>query len=421
MRLLLVAYEYPPVIAAQAIRWQGLGAALHRLGCEVDVVAPGLLEAEVLESANGDGASRVAWTYPGPFAAFRRLFKRWFGGRRSQPGAAGQAEAGATAPGSGLRERLARVLATPSFEWLPFGFWRAVQLLKRRSYDAVILSYEPSVVLLIGLLLRLWNPSLRIVADLGDPVWHRRATERLGIWRRLEWLTVRSCDAILVTDPRFLRTLESDYPEFKTRFHLVGHGHERVHGIVSQIPTKPVRLLFAGTLYPHARDPATLIQSVSCFDPDLLVLDFVGETNGLVTPSLNVKSHGIVSRSDLRSYVERADVLVNIGNTLPLQSPGKLFEYLELQKPILHLYQRDDDPGLHVIAYTGAGLAARYEPAGVQQALECLLLAAGSGSWASFYSPVTSRINESSWDARASLALAAIRGSDGSKAQTIDS
>lgn len=44
--------------------------------------------------------------------------------------------------------------------------------------------------------------------------------------------------------------------------------------------------------------------------------------------------------------MERADVLVNIGNNTSIQTPGKLFEYMAMGKPILHFQQIENDPCL---------------------------------------------------------------------------
>lgn len=46
------------------------------------------------------------------------------------------------------------------------------------------------------------------------------------------------------------------------------------------------------------------------------------------------------------STMLRADILVNIGNTVSFQTPGKIFEYMAMGKPIIHFQKTVDDPCL---------------------------------------------------------------------------
>ena len=41
-----------------------------------------------------------------------------------------------------------------------------------------------------------------------------------------------------------------------------------------------------------------------------------------------------------------SDILVNIGNTVEFQIPGKIFEYMSTGKPIVHFSKLPEDPAL---------------------------------------------------------------------------
>jgi hypothetical protein len=60
------------------------------------------------------------------------------------------------------------------------------------------------------------------------------------------------------------------------------------------------------------------------------------------------------------------DVLVNIGNALPAQMPGKLVEYLGSGKPILHCQATEDDPAVALLQQWRCGWACRNESTSLQ-------------------------------------------------------
>ena len=81
MRLLIVAYDFPPIPSPQALRWAYLSAELVRLGHEVHVLAPDVsgYGPGGLPSTDGVHLHRV---FPGPIAFARRRGR----GRRADPG-----------------------------------------------------------------------------------------------------------------------------------------------------------------------------------------------------------------------------------------------------------------------------------------------------------------------------------------------
>ncbi|EGP5645845.1 hypothetical protein DSH93_12130, partial [Enterococcus faecium] len=62
-----------------------------------------------------------------------------------------------------------------------------------------------------------------------------------------------------------------------------------------------------------------------------------------------VTSHSIVSKEKINKFMEDTSILISIGNTDVSQTPSKIFEYIGLNKPIVHFYKRNSDPVISIL------------------------------------------------------------------------
>lgn len=118
-----------------------------------------------------------------------------------------------------------------------------------------------------------------------------------------------------------------------------------------------IRMLYLGTMYYDIRSPLAFLKLVYIIVNEgfNIRVDFVGPIEG--TPSEEVSHyldllknyvyyHGRVSAKNAKEWIERSDVLINIGNSIRNQIPSKLFEYFSSGKPIINCYKIDDCPSL---------------------------------------------------------------------------
>ena len=157
MRVLLIAYEFPPVIAAQSLRWYYLANELAKLGVEVHVVCPAFRGLDVFEGDFHRGV-HLHRIWPGPFIGL----SQWLRGEIQQDGVTAQKEA-ATQGWSAFAWRLYRIVRQvlnhvlfPDLrtEWFPFAFYKALALSRSYRFDCMIASHEPGVDIFIGLALK---------------------------------------------------------------------------------------------------------------------------------------------------------------------------------------------------------------------------------------------------------------------------
>ena len=115
-------------------------------------------------------------------------------------------------------------------------------------------------------------------------------------------------------------------------------------------------LVFAGNLYSNIRSPEPLYRLVQqCGNPNLHIT-IVGGVFGNFSDEFNnqysefIKEHvtmvGRVSKEQARLYINEADILVNIGNTIDNMLPSKVLECISTGKRVLNLCQIENCPSL---------------------------------------------------------------------------
>lgn len=361
LKVLLFAYEFPPILAAQSLRWYYLCNELARVGVEVDVLAPSIRDVWGFVPRFEDGVT-VHRCFPGPFVGLAGWLARltWDGARRGGP------TGRSPAPGHALLNRgkgigvvygwIRRGLDWVVFpdlrsEWLPFA-WRAAKHLQQQvDYDLVISSHEPGVDLLLGLRARkAW--CLPWIVDLADPL----VAPYTPKWRRrrdleLERRVCESADAVLVTNETVADQLAARHGLTSEKFVLVRQGFDastliEVHRAMPRVSGSTMLMVYTGTFYAGFRDPTPLVDALSRVDGVQMI--FIGDV-GPFRSSLNTLGDvarvlGKLSHLESLAWQRQADVLINLGNRHDEQVPGKIYEYLGAGRPILHVASSESDP-----------------------------------------------------------------------------
>lgn len=371
MRLLLIAYEFPPSPSPQSLRWAYLCRELALLGHEVHVLAPALGGDTPGLPSLPDGI-HVHRTFAGPFRGFMAMRRE----RRHRQALA--ARLVASMPDSshvplrpprswkqtiwdGLQSLASKVIF-PDLrgEW-KFWAWRELRhLLRELQPDAVVSSHEPATTLELGLLAQ--RMGFPWFADLGDPVfagytpprWKRRALE-------LERQVCQRANHVFVTNAGAMR--------------LLRERHGRDHGISvltqgfddgftarpvsGDRPTSPqfLELLYTGSFYDF-RKPDALLSALAEVPDARLDIAAVTVPESILSRARQMPDRirllGFLPHAAVLEMQRNADVLVNIANSDPAQIPGKFYEYLGAGRPILHLGNAHDAIG-GTIQHSGRG------------------------------------------------------------------
>ena len=109
-------------------------------------------------------------------------------------------------------------------------------------------------------------------------------------------------------------------------------------------------ILYAGMLTSNYVDAKYFINCISHLDdPQKIRLLFFAQGSGvedLKNNALSIINHGWVKYDELISHMKCASILLSIAEQNGVQISSKIFEYMSMRKPIIHIYYVDNDVNL---------------------------------------------------------------------------
>lgn len=201
---------------------------------------------------------------------------------------------------------------------------------------------------------RYW-PNAKLIPYLLDPIVERETFSKTFIGERIsfEEALFRNSDAVVTTP--ILRNIKAN-SVFASKIEAV-----EFPGIVcnceqcsneQNFVSGPLRLVFAGTLFPDIRKPDVVLEAFSGISKEKAQLFIAGAGCEEVVSYWSERSDGSIvslgklSLGESEKLVSSADILVNIGNSVTNQLPSKIFDYFSLGKPILNFCKACDCPTL---------------------------------------------------------------------------
>lgn len=398
LRLLLIAYEFPPSPSPQSLRWQYLARELVALGVEVHVLTAENWWPSTSTSVPPGVVLHRTW--PGGTAGLVALSRRWRRLRGSGRPAPVAAPAMPAHGGAGealnwkgrVLERLNRLVARFTFpdergRWEASARKRLGKLLDTLQPDVVVSSHEPATTLRLGRIAK--ERGLPWIADLGDPVLSFYTPER---WknesRELERWTCRSADCVIVTTEAAKQMLAARHEVPESRFVVLTQGYDASAAPDGESKVEfdqgRLELLYTGRFY-RFREPRALVDAVLAA-PHVRLSIATSQTPDWLHPLL--KKHpgqlrllGFVPHAEAVTLQRSADVLVNIANDDPVHVPGKFYEYLGAGRPILHVGGDVADVAADLVRSHRRGLVVGNDARSIGTALAELAAIESQGGW----------------------------------------
>lgn len=121
------------------------------------------------------------------------------------------------------------------------------------------------------------------------------------------------------------------------------------------INTHKINCVFAGRLYERIRNPNYALKLFSEIDNNIhltLISNYTEEKNAssIRSGTNTITLLPLQPRETALSYIQNANILVNIGNTVEFQIPAKIFEYMSMGKPIIHFSKFHNDPAIKYLS-----------------------------------------------------------------------
>ncbi len=417
MRVLLIAYEWPPITAAQSLRWFYLANGLAELGVKVHVLCPSIKPETPFSGALHEGiVEHRVW--PGPFVGtLQAVLHRSANAKVSNA----LADVGTKEVGFRLVNGLARrayvqvrrlldQLLFPDVrtEWYPFARGALLRVMKQYQFDVVVSSHEPGVDLILGNLAQR-KSNLPWVVDLADPLVAPYTPKwRRGLDSRFEGMVLRKSTTVILTTPRLVDVLVKRHPAVTIeKFAIVPQGGAVIKP-ENQEPRKDggkLHFVFTGNFYHAFRSPIELAKALKNMKGSRIRLSIAGNNAAFVKVFNGVEDVnflGPVDHFEALKLQQQADILLNIGNGQSDQLPGKVFEYLVSGKPIFHIRGSNNDPTEPYLAGHSCAFVADNSAVSIGTTLEHILSLHVCGALQ--ISPESSQMlaERHGWSARAS-------------------
>jgi glycosyltransferase involved in cell wall biosynthesis len=343
--VLMFAYHFPPENAIGAARPFRFYKYLRRLGYAVHVVTA---------SPQGNDSSEDVVYLPDPFLAAARTSFVW------------------------QSERAVRKLLLPGVlgtRWAYDASRAARQFLHAHpGARATIFSTFPP----LGAHFAAWQlarkEGIPWIADFRDPLAGGGADggNRLqrALFDRLERMVVESADLVIANTDAVAEQWKRQYAWQAGKIHLIWNGFDPEARIIPQpLPVRDYKVLsHVGALY-AGRTVAPLLESIDrligrgrisageirvrlfgyAHPSSLPAPDFIERARGRGWLELATTS---VSQEEARHIAETAEALLLIQPQSGVQAPGKLFEYLQIGRPILAFVQRNS-PSERILSRSG--------------------------------------------------------------------
>ena len=383
LRLLVITYYWPPSGGAGVQRCLKFVKHLGHFGVEATVITvdagqatyPVRDESLLAEVPAGVRVIRTATTEP--FESYKKLTGRAvpYGGfaNEGKPGLMQKA----------LRfVRGNLFIPDPRRGWNRHALAAVEQLLAAgEQFDAVLTSSPPHSTQLIGLELKKRH-GLRWLADLRDPwtdIYYYKDLHHtpLAAWldARYERQVLTQADAVLVTSPETKRLFLAKLPAVPAaKFHVLPNGYdESDFALPSQPPTDCLRITHTGTITELYRIEQLLaaVAASARAHPDVPIrLRFVGQVAAELRGQ--IAQAGLLPITEFLDFVPHdksveyllcASALLMAIPDVPRNFgilPGKVFEYLAANKPILCVGPAGSDAD-NLLQECGAGQALPYQ------------------------------------------------------------
>ncbi|MEN9946468.1 MAG: hypothetical protein RLZZ293_854 [Pseudomonadota bacterium] len=347
MRILIIAYLFPPTNSMGALRPASWARHWSKSGHHVSVVSA----ADLTQLTNHDAYSSIN------FIPIKH--NDWFSQAKY------------------YIKKLLKRNSFPAPSLSDLWWWQTYLALIKLDFDVVVSSYNPYINHWLGYLLKRRNPKLIWIADYRD-LWSQNHFLQPNYWHKkfnsyLERKFNLTADLLTTVSEPLATILAQQYPQQK--IYTLTNGFDR--SSLDNLPhdnywqDNKIHLVYTGTIYPEYQDLTPLFEALNLLKHQFnlvehLVIDLVGS----IPQSLNNKikylnladvvfCHQPTSRSQCLQMQRDAHGVIFIEyDYMDNQAilTGKIFEYLICGSPIIGIGSNDSTGAGKIINLANVGI-----------------------------------------------------------------
>lgn len=374
-KVLIITYHFPPDAAIGAVRLAKFTKYLSEFGWEPVVYTLHEKHYErrdytKLEPALKGIKIHRANLIPGPLEIYSRLTSKAFGSFKAVSHLEVQEPAASSEVGP-LKRFVSSMLRVPDGQqgWIANIALDGPRILRQHGIRVVMTSGPPMSTHIGGLFLKHLT-QVKWLADFRDPwataTW-KDSNQDTALARTLErWMesaVIRSADTVVCTTDSLSEYFRSLLPfNHRSKCFTITNGFDeddftKLSPAERQVSHK-LRITHAGSLY-YNRNPEPFFMALHQLidrreiDEGRIEIDFLGDCeyyNGVSVPKLIRKYEleqvvnllGSMSFQACLKHMTNSDALLLFAQGQPWQVPGKVFEYLRLNKPIFAITEEGE-------------------------------------------------------------------------------
>lgn len=414
-KLLIIAYNFPPLISPQSLRWFYIVRELSARGYDINVLTIRMPKGfkELLDNIPED--VKVHRTFPGFFyyltfkcsresirknerediISVNKLFWRSLSFAHFK-----------------IYNTLNSILLPDIYsEWLPFAIKAGLKLIKINKYRVIITSSEPRVCHIVGYYLKK-KSGIPWIADYGDPWVYpvptvKESQFKKKIIEKIEKTILKEMNVITVAADGIKDLYLSKYPFLdKNKIFVIPQGYDPDMFPQYDYEKKyKFRIVYCGSFYKGLRDPMAFFEAIKEIrreDFEVIIAGRINEFAEVIKRDFKdgvVKYNGFLSHKESLSLQKNATMLLHIGNITDVQVPGKIYEYIGAGRPILCVSGNDNDLSAKLVNKYNRGIVVKNSVEDIKKGIMELYDLWKSGMLDSRFDLGT--LNEFSWQQRA--------------------
>ena len=222
------------------------------------------------------------------------------------------------------------------------------KLQKKYAFDAVISISQPYYAAAASASMG----NVRKILYLMDPpecLWGSTGSS----YRNRSMSDVLQSQDLILTTPFIKEALiNKGLSDLENSIETVGFPMIEHHEMKRSVNDNRIRVLFCGWLCSELRAPDYYIQVVNKLDEHFSVI-FMGKECEKLCARFPVETRAEIVTLPNQPYtvalqaMQDADILINIGNSVPVHMPSKTLEYINTGKPFVNFYKMKDCPTLY--------------------------------------------------------------------------